>query len=386
MKIAGISTTRADYGLLYWPFKNLIENGFDLKIVVTAGHLSLQQGYTYSHIEADGFKIDAKLDILSAHGDTPLDAVTALGAATAKFGECFSEMKPDLILLLGDRYEILGAAQAALLLRIPVAHIAGGDITEGAFDESIRHAVTKMAHLHFATNAQSAARIRQLGENPQNVHNTGSPGLDFIRNTRLLSQHELAKQLDIKFLPRNILVTFHPETLNEHTVDDFDQLLAGLSALESDVAIIFTRPNVDPAGLLLNQMIDDFVKTHKNTYVFTSLGSLRYLSLLAIVDAIVGNSSSGIYEAVSLKTATVNIGGRQAGRLQPATVINCQARAREIREAISLAMNLDCSRESNPYGDGKASDRIVQILDGHRQAGNLKSLLLKSFFSWPSHS
>lgn len=381
MKIAGISTTRADYGLLYWPFKNLIENGFDLKIVVTAGHLSSQQGYTYRHIEADGFKIDAKLDILSGRGDTPLDAVTALGAATTKFGECFDEMKPDLILLLGDRYEILGAAQAALLMCIPVAHIAGGDITEGAFDESIRHAVTKMSHLHFATNAQSAERIRQLGENPKNVHNTGSPGLDFIRNTKLLSQAEIATQLEIEFLPRNILVTFHPETLNEHTVPDFAELLAGLAGLESDIAIIFTRPNVDPSGLILNQMIDDFVKTRKHTYVFTSLGSLRYLSLLAIVDAIVGNSSSGIYEAVSLKTATVNVGGRQAGRLQPSTVFNCQAQAQAIRSAITLAMNLDCSNESNPYGDGKASDRMVQILNRYRQAGNLKSLLQKSFFS-----
>lgn len=385
MKIAGITTTRADYGLLHWPFKKLIANDFDLKIVVTAGHLSSQQGNTYTLIEDDGFQINAKVDILTSRGDTNLDAVLALGAATTNFGECFNNIKPDLVLLLGDRYEILGAAQAALLMCIPVAHIAGGDTTEGAFDESIRHAVTKMSHVHFATNTQSAERIKQLGENPKNVHNTGSPGLDFIRNTKLLSRAEVAEQLKIDFLPRNILVTFHPETLNERTADDFKEVLEGLSGLEPDIAIIFTRPNVDPMGQLLSNMIDEFVKTRNYTYVFTSLGSLRYLSLLALVDTIVGNSSSGIYEAVSLNTATVNIGQRQAGRIQPSTVINCQAQAKAIRSAIALAMSIDCSKEINPYGDGKSSDRIVKILDGHRQAGDLRMLLSKSFFSLPSH-
>ncbi len=375
LTIAGITTTRADYGHLYWPFKSLIENHYDLKIVVSGSHLSPQHGLTYKEIEKDGLPIAEKLDILGQE-DSILETATALSRATSEFAHCFQRLQPDLILLLGDRYEALGAAQAALIMGIPVAHLAGGDSTEGAFDESIRHAITKMSHLHFVTNDVAAQRVRQLGENPEHVYNIGSPGLDFILNSNLLTKKQLENELSICFLEKNLLVTFHSETLEEKTIAHFEQLLTALDQMDNTV-IIFTRPNADPGGVEINRLIDAFVDSRTNVNVFTNLGSHKYLSVMAAVDAIVGNSSSGIYEAPTLKTATVNIGDRQKGRLAASSVINCPPQTRAIKSAIEEAMSLDCTSVTNPYGDGMSSKRLVEILNG---LPNPKSLLRKRFF------
>ncbi len=375
LTIAGITTTRADYGHLYWPFKSLIENQYDLKIVVSGSHLSPQHGLSYKEIEKDGFPIAEKLDILSQE-DSILETTTALSRATSEFAHCFQRLQPDLILLLGDRYEVLGAAQAALIMGIPVAHLAGGDSTEGAFDESIRHAITKMSHLHFVTNDVAAQRVRQLGENPKHVYNIGSPGLDFILNSNLLTKKQLENELSIRFLENNLLVTFHSETLEEKTIAHFEQLLTALDQMDN-TGIIFTRPNADPGGVEINRLIDAFVDSRTNVNVFTNLGSHKYLSVMAAVDAIVGNSSSGIYEAPTLKTATVNIGDRQKGRLAASSVINCPPQTRAIKSAIEEAMSLDCTSVTNPYGDGMSSKRLVEILNG---LPNPKSLLRKRFF------
>jgi len=286
-------------------------------------------------------------------------------------------LTPDVLVLLGDRYEILAAAEAALIARIPIAHIAGGDTTEGAFDESIRHAVTKMAHLHFVTNQVAWQRVRQLGENPQNIYNVGSPGLDHIKRGRLLTREELASELDLEFLKRNLLITFHPATLDrEQATDQFQTLLEALDSLGPELGLFFTKPNSDPGGRALIQMVDQFVAGHANARSYTSLGRF-YLSLMAVVDGVVGNSSSGLYEAPSLKKPTVNIGDRQKGRLQAASVINAPVEKLAIQRAIAEAFVKDCTDVVNPYGDGDAARRIHEIL---KQIPDYHDLLKKHFY------
>ncbi|MFD0673678.1 UDP-N-acetylglucosamine 2-epimerase [Cohnella sp. GCM10027633] len=376
-KVCVVTGTRAEYGLLYYLLKGIEqEPDLELQLVVTGMHLSPEFGLTYRGIVEDGFRIDEKIEMLLS-SDTPVGITKSIGLAVLSFAECLERLTPDILLLAGDRYEILAAAQAALIFKIPVAHVFGGDTSEGAFDEAIRHSVTKMSHLHFVTNAQAAKRIRQMGENPNHIHLVGSTGLDFIRNASLLSRDQLEESLDLKFRSRNIAVTFHPATLDfQKPEEQFEQLLLALAQFE-DLGIIITKPNSDTYGRKLIDMIDTFVRHHSNAKSFTSLGQLRYISLLSQVDAVVGNSSSGLYEAPSFRIPTVNIGNRQKGRLQAASIINCDPKREDIIQAMNTAFDMECSNVVNPYGDGFASEKILRIL---KNLSDTKAVIQKSFY------
>ena len=376
-KICVVTGTRAEYGLLYWLMKEIkADPELELQIIVTGMHLAPEFGLTYKVIEEDGFVIDAKVEMLLA-SDTAVGTTKSIGLGVIGFADALDRLQPDLLVLLGDRFEILAAAQAALVARIPIAHLFGGDTTEGAFDEAIRHSITKMAHLHFVSNEQSAKRVRQLGENPDHVYNFGSTGIDQIKKVERLSRDELQEQLGYAFQKKNLLVTFHPATLEEHSPESqFQELLNALDKLGPDVGVIFTYPNADPAGRSLIPMIESFVAEHPQAKAFASLGQLRYLSVMGQVDAVVGNSSSGLYEAPSFKIPTVNIGDRQRGRLQADYVINCAVDAKSIGKAINTAFAMDCSKVVNPFGDGDASQKIKAVLKG----AQLDETLLKKHF------
>lgn len=382
-KICVVTGTRAEYGLLFWLLKELQDAPeFDLQIIATGAHLSPEFGLTYKDIEADGFEIHEKVEMLLS-SDTPVGIAKSIGLATIGLAEALARLKPDILVLLGDRYEILAAAQAALVARIPVAHILGGDTTEGAFDEAIRHSITKMAHLHFVSNTYSAQRVRQLGENPQYIFNVGSPGLDYIQRLRMLGREELEEELEFRFREKNLLLTFHPATLDTgEPVEQFCEVLKALDELnrELDLGLIFTRPNADNHGRALSKLLDEYCASRDNTRVFTSLGQMRYLSLIPQVDVVVGNSSSGILEVPSFKKPTVNIGNRQKGRLQSTSVINCPPQAKKIKEAVISAFAMDCSNCLNPYGDGESSKRILGII---KCIEDYTALMQKHFFDLP---
>lgn len=377
-KICVVTGTRAEYGLLFCLMEELAnDNDFELQIIATGMHLSPEFGLTYKVIEEDGFRINEKIEMLLS-GDTAIAITKSVGLATIGFADALDRLKPDLLIVLGDRFEILAAAQAALIANIPVAHIAGGDTTEGAIDEAIRHSVTKMSHLHFVTNEIAAIRVMQMGENPNHVYNVGSPGIDQIQRLNLLSKDELAKDLLYEFKNKNLLLTFHPVTLDKQPASEqFEEVLRALDNLGDEIGIIITKPNSDAGSRELIIMIEDYVNKRPNAKSYTSLGQLRYLSLLSHVDVVVGNSSSGLYEVPSFKKPTVNIGDRQKGRLQAASVINCSPIEYEIESAIRKALVLDCSDTVNPYGDGNSSKKILSIIKSNP---NYSDLLKKSFF------
>jgi UDP-hydrolysing UDP-N-acetyl-D-glucosamine 2-epimerase len=382
-KICVVTGSRAEYGLLYWPMKEIqADPELQLQVVATGMHLSPEFGLTYRTIEADGFPIDAKVEMLLS-SDTPVGVAKSMGLGVMGFADALDRLRPDMLLLLGDRYEIFAAAQAALVARVPVAHIAGGDVTEGAFDEAIRHSISKMAHLHFVTNEAAARRVRQLGENPGHIFNVGSPGIDAIKRLTLLDRGGLEQALDFRFRERNLLVTFHPVTLDAQSAEtQFRALLAALDGLGPEIGILFTKPNADTDGRAIAQLMEEYVAARPNARAYTSLGQLRYLSAMSQVDAVVGNSSSGLYEAPSFKKPTVNIGDRQKGRLQAASVINCEPEAEAIGKAILDALVLDCSGAVNPYGDGESSRRIREHL---KQVAEPGGLLKKHFFDLGTH-
>nr|WP_220476877.1 UDP-N-acetylglucosamine 2-epimerase [Massilia cavernae] len=277
--------------------------------------------------------------------------------------DAIEQLQPDAVLVLGDRFEILAASQAAMLHGVPLAHIAGGDTTEGAFDESIRHAITKMSHLHLVTNAVSARRVRQLGEHPDSIKVVGSPGLDHLHRRSLLDRAALEQALGAQLGQRNLLITFHPVTLEAgHGERQQAELLAALEHQPADTVLWFTRPNADTGGRTLAIELDKWAAGKSNVHVFSSLGQLRYLSLMAQVDAVVGNSSSGLYEAPSFRVPTVNIGDRQRGRTAPASVLHCEPQREAIAAALDQASTLDCTEVVNPYGDGMSAPRIVVAL------------------------
>ncbi len=311
-RICVVSGSRADYGLLA-PVMRLIRDDPDLElqVVVTGMHLSTEFGFTYRRIEHDGFKIDGRVDSLQ-HGDDVAAVTRSIGFGVIGFADVLQRLRPDLLLVLGDRFEVLAAVQAALIARVPVAHLCGGDSTEGAFDEGIRHAITKMAHLHFATNDAAFRRLRQMGENPDHILLAGSPGLDQIKAVPRLGRHETFRAIGMEPRRRSLLITFHPETLaTTRAVEQIDELLAALDGLSPDHGLIFTGPNADTEGRALTRRIEDFTADHENAVFRVSLGQKLYLSALAQVDAVVGNSSSGLYEAPSFKLPTVDIGDRQ---------------------------------------------------------------------------
>lgn len=376
-KIAVVTGSRAEYGIMYWLLRDLQDApDLELQLIVTGMHLSPEFGMTVRQIEQDGFAIARRVEMLLS-SDTPGGVAKSMALGLIGMSDAIESCRPDVMLVLGDRFEILAAAQAALLHNVPLAHIAGGDTTEGAFDESIRHAITKMAHLHLVTNELSARRVRQMGEDPASVHMVGSPGLDHLRRLPLLDRPALEATLGAPLGRRNLLVTFHPVTLEpEEGVRQQEELLEVLAALPQDTVVWCTRPNADTGGRGLVQALDQWAAGRANVHVFSSLGQLRYLSLMAQVDAVVGNSSSGLYEAPSFRIPTVNIGDRQRGRTAPDSVIQCEPERGAIAAALERAWSLDCSAVVNPYGDGHSAPRIVAAV---RALALAKSSLKKTF-------
>ena len=378
-KVCVPTGTRAEYGLLLPLLRALNEDSFfELHLVAIAAHLSPEFGLTFRDILADGFVIEKIETLLSS--DTGVGIAKSMALGTIGFADTFARINPDIVLITGDRFEMLAAAQAALVARIPIGHIAGGDITEGAFDDAIRHSITKMSALHFPTNRQSAQRIQQMGELPERVHVVGSLGIDAIRYLKLLSREEIESQFGISFKEKNLLVTFHPVTLVEDCgLTQLRQLLMALRQLPEDqYGIVFTKPNADNAGREFSYEISCFADHKANVSVHTNLGHRGYLSTLAVVDAVVGNSSSGLYEAPSFQKATVNIGERQRGRLCASSVIQCEPMSRDILLAIEKATSLDFGNTVNPYGDGNAAARIVEVL----KKGFSRDNLLQKSSTW----
>lgn len=372
-RICVVSGSRADYGLLYWVMREIEgDSELQLQLALTGMHLSPDFGMTVRQIEGDGFKIDAKVDSL-VKGAVTTDMAKSIGRGVIGFADCFAQLRPDLVLLLGDRFEILAAALAAYSSKVPIAHIAGGDTTGGSLDEGFRHAITKMSHLHFATNEASAQRIRMMGEHPDRVFCVGSPGLDYVRRLKRMSRSDLERLLDFQLRDKNILVTFHPATAEtEPATSQFGELLAALRGSRfSDFGFILTYANADSGGNQINAMINEFVLRVRYGKAFASLGQDLYLNLLAQVNVVVGNSSSGLYEAPSLGKPTVDIGDRQRGRIAASSVIHCAAKQDAIRSALDEALRRDYSNTVNPYGDGHSAERIVSALKGMSQYGDL---------------
>lgn len=382
-KICIVTGTRAEYGLLRGVMEEVRASaGLSLQIVATGAHLSPEFGLTYREIEADGFVIDRKVEMLTS-SDTPVGIAKSMGLGLIGFADAFADLAPDILVVLGDRSEILAAVSAALVARIPVAHLHGGEVTVGAVDDAIRHAITKMSHWHFAANQTYRQRIIQLGETPENTHVVGGLGVDAIVHTRFLDRAALEQSLGIKLAARNLLVTFHPATLEDSAPrEQMEQLLAALAGF-ADIGLIFTFPNADAGGRDIIRLIQDFVARFPNAHAFTSLGQLRYLSCMHHCDGVVGNSSSGLLEAPTMKKGTVNIGDRQRGRLQAESVINCAPTKEEIEAALhtllSPVFQAQLDRVVNPYGDGGASGRIVQVL----KSAKLDGVCEKTFFDLP---
>lgn len=361
-RICVVTGGRADYGLLVWVMRGIAADpALNLQLIVTGGHLDAAQGLTVAQIEADGFAIDARVP-LGATGDDPASVAHGMAAGLAGVAEALASLQPDVVLVLGDRFEILAAAQAAMLANIPIAHIGGGDVTEGAFDDAIRHALTKMAHVHLVTSDSAARRVAQMGEAADRIHVVGNPGLDWLTRSPLMTNAELEAALGAPLSARNLLVTFHPVTLAANRgLSQFEALLAALGEQPDDVGVWITRPNADPGHEAFTARLDAWAAGRSNVQVRTSLGP-AYLSLMARVNAVVGNSSSGLAEAPSLGVATVDIGDRQAGRLAGETVIHCDPKPPAISAAILQAMAADMSGTINPYGDGHSAARIVAVL------------------------
>ena len=384
-KICVITGTRAEYGLLRWVMQGIKDDPeLTLQVIATGMHLSPEFGQTYREIEQDGFQIDRKVEMLTS-SDTPVGIAKSMGLGLIGFAEALNELNPDLIVVLGDRFEIFAAVAAALVARMPVAHLHGGEITEGAFDEALRHSITKMSHLHFVAAEEYRQRVIQLGEQPERVFLVGGLGIDNIKRLKLLDRAELEASIDFQLGAKNLLITFHPVTLETSTAEDqMAELLAALAELK-DTQLIFTMPNADTDGRALIKMVQQFVAEHPNARAYTSLGQLRYLSCAAQVDGVVGNSSSGLAEVPSFKKGTINIGDRQRGRLQAASVINCAPTRQSIDAALkklyTAAFQASLSQAQNPYGEGGASENVVKTIKHCALDGIAK----KSFYDLPAH-
>ena len=366
-KIAIITGTRAEFGLLR-PLIDIIESNddYDLQLVVTAMHLSPEFGYTISEIEKANYRISKKVEcVLSS--DSAVGVSKSVGLALIGFADALDSLSPDFVFILGDRSEMLAAATAAMFANIPIGHIHGGDTTEGAYDEGIRHAITKMSYLHFASTEVYRKRIIQLGEAPERVFNVGAISLDSIKNLRLLSRADVEKSLDIKLARKNVLITYHPVTLEKESAkEQFQTILNALDTLKN-TQLIFTHANSDKDGRLINHMIEDFVQRKCDKAVsFKSLGQLRYLSALQYVDFVIGNSSSGIVEVPYFNVPTINVGDRQKGRLAPQSVINCSSEKDSILAAIQQAFDPEFKKEithqKQIYGRGNTSELILKII------------------------
>ena len=380
-KICIVTGTRAEYGLLYWLMKEIQEDpDLELQIIATGMHLSPEFGLTYRQIEDDGFRIDKKIEMLLS-SDTPVGISKSMGLGMIGFAEAYAELNPDIIVLLGDRFEIFSAVASAMIARIPIAYLHGGEATEGLIDEPIRHSITKMSHLHFTATEGYRRRVVQLGESPARVFNVGGLGIDNIKKLKLMSRDEFENSIKFKLGQKNLLVTFHPVTLEHATAgEQFQNLLDVLDELQ-DTKIIFTKPNADTEGRIIVKMIDDYVsKNSHKAIAFVSLGQLRYLSALKFVDACVGNSSSGLAEAPTFKIGTINIGDRQRGRLKADSVIDCEPAKKSILTAIRKLYSKEFQDKfknvKNPYGEGGAAEKIKKIL----KEVDLTDILKKEFY------
>lgn len=367
MRICAFTSTRADYGLLYWTLKAIqADPQFDLDILCSGTHLCQQFGMTYKEIERDGFRIAKKCEMVLA-SDSTLSVAKSMALGLSGYAEALTDLGPDILLLLGDRYEALAAACAATLLRIPIAHCHGGELTFGAVDEAFRHAISKMSHLHFCSTAQSRRRLIQLGERPEHVYQVGALGVENINRLKLLSATEVESILGLPVARGLLTVTYHPATLEQRASTElFGQLLEAL-ALFPEKSIVFTYPNADADGAAIIELIDKFVSENStNRRAFSSLGQLGYLSCLSVSEAVVGNSSSGILEAPSLGIATVNVGQRQAGRERAESIIDCDTNWQSIQQAINLACSPDfqasLGQVKSPYGVDNASEKILSSL------------------------
>lgn len=379
-KICVVTGTRAEYGLLYWLMKGIeADECLELQLIVTGMHLSPEFGLTYKEIEKE-FTIHKKIEMLLS-SDTAVGISKSMGLAHISFAEAYDELKPDLVVVLGDRYEIFSAAMTATIARIPLAHLHGGETTEGAYDEAMRHSITKMSQLHFVATEVYRKRVIQLGEHPHRVFNVGGLGIENIKRLDLFSKEALEASIDFNLAPKNLLVTFHPVTLEESTAQQqFQELLNAIDELE-ETHIIFTKANSDSDGRVINHMIDGYVSKNSHKAIgFTSLGQLRYLSALQFVDAVVGNSSSGLLEAPSFKIGTINIGDRQKGRMKASSVIDCKPTKKSIQKALgelySLSFQEQLKTVENPYGKGDASKDILNVI----ASVDLNNIVKKTFY------
>lgn len=367
-KIVLVTSTRAEYGIMSGFIDKLYnDTDIDFKLIATGMHLSYKFGMTKNEIRVPIYEeIDIEIEKEPAY---------SYSVAVQKFSNLFKELKPDIVVLLGDRYEIMAVAVACMFNNIPIAHLYGGDTTEGAIDEAIRHSVTKMSHLHFTSCKEYKNRVVQLGENPKRVFNVGSLAIQNIKNSKLLSKVEFEKAIDFKLNKKNLLVTFHPVTLEGNPDVQFKELLCALEQL-NETNIIFTYPNSDEGSNVIFDMIKSFEAKHSNAKSFASLGMLRYYSAMKYVDMVVGNSSSGIYEAPSFKIPTINIGNRQKGRLQSGSIINCHPKKEDILNAIKLGYSRDCSNIFNIYEKDNTAEEIIRVL----KTADLNNILKKEFY------
>ena len=381
-KICIITGTRSEYGLLSRLMRLILDDKeLTLQIIATNMHLSPEFGLTYREIENDGFSIDKKVEMLLS-SDTATATTKSVGLATIGFADAYEDLKPDLLLVLGDRYEILAAVTAALFFKIPVAHLHGGDITEGAYDDAIRHAITKMSHLHFTSTEEYRKRVIQMGEEPKRVFNVGAIGIDNIKHFQLIPKLELEKSLNFKFGEKCVLITFHPVTLENNTAEEQINSLLQALVLNNDLRMLFTLPNSDTDGRIIMKIINQFVeKNNTRAIAFTSLGQLKYLSALQFVDAVVGNSSSGIIEVPSFGIPTLNIGNRQQGRIKAKSVIDCDAKFEDIQEKLRVLLSSEtkefCRKCENPYKKGNTAIEIHSVVRNYP----LDRLIKKRFYN-----
>ena len=381
-KICVVTGTRAEYGLLSRLIRMIDESEKTrLQLIATNMHLSPTYGETYKEIEADGFKIDRKLPIIEEGKNDAVATLNSMAKAVAGFADAFNELKPDLVALLGDRYEILAAAEAALIEKIPIAHIHGGEVTEGAYDDAIRHSITKMSHLHFPSIEPYRKRIIQMGEDPDRVFTVGAIGVENIKRIPLLSKEETEQSIGFALDKNTILVTYHPVTLGpdsmKRDIDDFISVLDDNKYLR----IIFTMPNSDNGSEVIVDAINNFVSKNKERAVaFKSLGLKRYLSVMKEVGAVVGNSSSGIVEVPSFGVPTLNIGDRQKGRLAAESVVNCGTDKESIRDGLSKVLSTEfqdfCKTVENPYGKENTAEEIFKVISSYP----LDNIIQKHFY------
>lgn len=366
-KVCIVTGTRAEYGLLK-PIIDKVHKSseLELQLVVTGMHLSTEFGLTYKEIEADGYPITSKIEMLLG-SDTPVGITKSMGVALIGFADCYDVNRPDIVVILGDRYEMLMAAAAAMVAGIPIAHIHGGELTEGIIDEPIRHSITKMSYLHFTTTEEYRKRVIQLGERPQNVYNVGALGIENAKMVKLLDRNELEKTIDFQFQYPTIMITYHPVALEKKSSREQFQEILNVLDKHKEVSAIFTKANADADGRIINQMIDNYVNVNKERCkAYTSLGQLKYLSALQFCNAVVGNSSSGIIEVPSFHIPTVNIGNRQRGRVRAGTVIDCENNEVGIEVALMMALTPEFHKKitnmGNPYEGKRTSDTIVSVI------------------------